>query len=183
MSALFEIQTPPSFQPAPDLLQWALYYGRLGWHIVPCYFPTPTGCSCGRRKCPDQDRGKHPALTGWQKHATSSQRQIERWWTGRFRGYNIGLATGAQSGVIAADIDDEEGAYLLAEKGFPPGPISISGRPSGWGRHYFFQHPGYHVQNKVKPFPGIDIRGDDGFLVLPPSLHASGNLYRWEVEP
>jgi len=177
MSALFEIQTP-SFYAAPDLLKWALHYGRLGWRIVPTYFPTPRGCSCKHGgKCPDP--GKHPALKGWQAAATCDLRQIENWWKGKYRGHNIGLLTGPESGVIVLDVDDEEGAYLLAEKGLDPGPVAITGR----GNHYFFAHPGFTVKNKVKPYPGIDIRGDGGFLVLPPSLHHTGIYYQWEKQP
>jgi hypothetical protein len=181
MSALFEFQTP-TFQAHPDLLKWALHYGRLGWHIFPVPFPTARGCSCWHgQKCPDP--GKHPALKGWQKAATADLGQIAKWWKGKHRGYNIGLLTGPQSGVIVLDVDDEEGAYLVAEKGLPPGPVAITGRASGAGRHYFFQHPGYRVKNKTETFTGIDTRGDGGFIVLPPSLHSSGNYYRWEIAP
>lgn len=183
MSALFEIQTP-TWKPAPDLLRWALHYARLGWRIVPTHYATPTGCSCKKgSKCPESDKGKHPALVRWQKYATASPREVERWWTGRFRGYNIGLLTGPESGVIVLDVDDEEGAYLVAERGISPGPVSLTGRANGQGRHYFLQHPGYAIPTKTKPFPGVDIRGDGGFVVLPPSLHWTGNYYKWEVSP
>ncbi len=185
MNSPFEIQTaaPPSFQAAHDLLKWALYYGGLGWRIIPTHFATPRGCSCKNgSRCPEGNIGKHPVLTGWQKHATSDLRQIERWWRGKFRGHNIGLLTGPESGVIVIDIDDDEAAYIVAERGLPPGPVAITGR-GGAGRHYFLAHPGYHIKNKSKPYPGMDIRGDGGFLVLPPSLHRLGTYYQWEVSP
>jgi hypothetical protein len=49
----------------------------------------------------------------------------------------------------------------------------------GGGRHLYFAHPGGLVRNKVGLAPGIDIRADGGYVVAPPSLHASGLRYVW----
>ncbi|MBC7293053.1 MAG: bifunctional DNA primase/polymerase, partial [Thermoleophilia bacterium] len=49
----------------------------------------------------------------------------------------------------------------------------------GGGVHYFYQHPGGQVANAVKFLPGLDIRADGGYVVAPPSLHASGRRYEW----
>ena len=60
-------------------------------------------------------------------------------------------------------------------------PDTVTNLTGGGGTHYLFQHPGHSIPNKVELFPGIDVRGDGGQIVLPPSLHESGRRYAWEV--
>jgi hypothetical protein len=50
------------------------------------------------------------------------------------------------------------------------------------GEHWFYKHPGRHVKTATKVRPGIDIRGDGGYVVAPGSLHRSGVVYE-EIEP
>jgi hypothetical protein len=54
---------------------------------------------------------------------------------------------------------------------------SITG---GCGRHLYFAHPGGVVPNRASMEPGIDLRGDGGCIVAPPSVHPSGKGYRWK---
>jgi hypothetical protein len=96
--------------------------------------------------------------------------------------HNIGIVTGAASGIVVIDVDaggEETLARLEREHG--PLPPTVMARTGGGGRHIYFRHPGVPVKNDVKKrlAPGVDIRGDDGFVVAPPSLHKSGNLYEW----
>lgn len=163
------------------LLEWALYYAALGWPIFPVHTPLKQGgCSCGK---PCSDVGKHPRIKGWQEKATTDEATIRRWWK-RWPDANIGLAAGGASGVFMLDQDNEAGAAYIAERGHAPCPTVITGK----GKHRYFLHPGFPVRNLVKLAPnmkeaGIDTRGDGGLSILPPSRHASGRLYRWEVLP
>lgn len=51
----------------------------------------------------------------------------------------------------------------------------------GGGRHIIFAHPGIEIGNtKGDPADGLDIRGDGGYIVAPPSVHPSGKRYEWE---
>lgn len=59
-------------------------------------------------------------------------------------------------------------------------PSTVEQITGGGGRHLFFKHPAATVKNKVSLVSGIDIRGDGGYIVVAPSRHASGNLYRWK---
>ena len=45
--------------------------------------------------------------------------------------------------------------------------------------HYIFNHAGSSLRNRINMAPGLDFRGDGGYIVVPPSLHISGNQYEW----
>jgi hypothetical protein len=59
----------------------------------------------------------------------------------------------------------------------------VEAHTGGGGRHLYFAHPGPILRNRVGLATGIDLRGDGGYVVAPPSLHASGKPYRWERAP
>jgi hypothetical protein len=175
--------TSPNFQSDKTfILRIALGYARLGWHVFPCHTPTDRGCSCGMSSC--DNVGKHPRVKDWPNVATTDEATIQDWWT-RWPNANIGIATGAKSGVVVLDVDPDEGGALaledlLAEHGSLPETVeSLTG---GGGRHLLFQHPGVEMRNSASKLgAGLDIRGDGGYVIAPPSLHESGRRYEWEV--
>ena len=51
----------------------------------------------------------------------------------------------------------------------------------GGGLHFYFEHPGFHTPNSVSELgPGLDLRGDGGYVLLPPSVHATSRIYSWQ---
>lgn len=96
---------------------------------------------------------------------------------------NIGVVCGAVSNLVVLDIDGEEGFQILRDKGLEiPETLSVK---TGRGKHYYFLHPGVSTRNFAKgksgfPLPGVDFRGDGGYVVAPPSLHATGVRYGFE---
>src|SRR5581483_8736250 len=60
-----------------------------------------------------------------------------------------------------------------------PLPACRTVRTGSGGRHFYFAHPGFDVPNDTgrRLGPGIDIRGDGGYVIAPPSLHVSGGRY------
>jgi hypothetical protein len=51
------------------------------------------------------------------------------------------------------------------------------------GRHIFFLCPGRPVRNSAgKLAPGVDVRGDGGYVLAPPSIHPTGKAYCWSVD-
>ncbi|MBI4581626.1 MAG: DUF3987 domain-containing protein, partial [Planctomycetes bacterium] len=103
------------------------------------------------------------------------------WWQ-RWPDANIGIQTGAPSGTVTLDIDPRHGgdsslAALEAKHGELP--ATVEALTGGGGRHLSFQHPGGEVRNRTNLLPGIDVRGDGGYVVADPSIHASGIQYRW----
>jgi putative DNA primase/helicase len=164
----------------PSTLDAALSYAARGWHVFPCHTPTPTGCSC-RRDC---DRiGKHPRTKNGLLDATTDPATIRRWWK-MWPAANIAIRTGAVSGLAVLDQDNLKGGAdgrSALERSYGPLPETVQGL-TGNGLHEFFLHPGTPVKNGVETLgAGLNIRGDGGYVVAPPSLHTSGKHYAWEL--
>lgn len=164
-------------------LDAALRYAARGWAVFPCHEPAGGRCSCGRSDCASP--AKHPRTPRGLRDATHDLGVIAGWWR-RWPSANVAVRTGAASGVVVLDVDpDHGGLKTLGELqrrhgGLPPGPAVRTG--SG-GRHYWFAHPGDPVRNSAGRLgPGLDIRGDGGYVIAPPSLHAAGNQYLWASE-
>jgi hypothetical protein len=167
---------------ATPLLSAALAYAQRGWRVIPLHTPLPNGaCSCrGRSK--NCKPGKHPQTRNGVRDASADERQIRKWWS-QWPTANIGIVTDAASGIVAVDVDDRSGgtaslAALVATHGpIPLTPVSRTGN----GRHLIFRHPGGRVANSAGAVArGIDVRGDGGYIVAPPSLHVTGAQYEWE---
>jgi hypothetical protein len=154
------------------LLAAAQLYAQRGWHLVPVYLPTTRGCTCGNGEC--DSAGKHPTVSDW----TRVNYPPKAWANGKQR--SIGLVTGAASGIVVIDVDaggEETLAQLEREHGKLPPTVEV--RTGGGGRHLYFKHPGVPIRNDAKKRlgPGLDVRGDGGFVVAAPSLHKSGRRY------
>lgn len=172
------------------MLLAALEYARAGVRVLPLHTPEGTngGCSCGYgADCP-QGAGKHPRITKWQMRATTDERVIRSWWT-RWPDANIGGAMGEGSGAVIADLDHGQ-AGVDEWKQYVTGTDDVAyptARTGSGGYHLWMGHPGYLVRDRVQrtkrwTFEHIDIRGDGGYVVLPPSLHKSGSRYEWVSE-
>jgi hypothetical protein len=164
----------------------ALHYASvLGWRVFPLHTPIDEGvCSCGKADC--QSIGKHPRTPRGLKDATNDPEQIKRWWQ-RWPDANIGIATGAASGLLVIDVDPRHGGWqgleeLFKRTGevFPPTVEVITGSDGG---HFYFRMPDADIRNSTgKLGAGLDVRANGGYVVAAFSLHASGNRYRWKNE-
>ena len=133
---------------------------------------------------PCQPRGKEPACSNGLLAATTDLARITLWWES-IPDLNIGIATGAVSGVFVLDVDGTEGEQSLRQLeqsngALPPTVEAITGK----GRHCYFRI-GEHgaVRNSASQIaPGLDIRGDGGYVIAPPSIHPSGRPYAWSVD-
>ena len=135
----------------------ALNYHTRGWSVFPLLY-----------------RSKFP----WVDWRTWSERQpdrsqIEAWWQ-HMPMANIALATGTVSDVFVVDCDTIAAAVAWEDrKDFAHTLRTRTSR----GVHYFYRMPDFEVRNRAKILPGVDIRGTGGFVVLPPSIHPSGDRY------
>jgi hypothetical protein len=149
------------------LAKAALAYAALGWRVHPCRL-----------------RDKRPMLPRWQGRAAAEPDQIAQWWH-ETPDANIGVACGPASGIIVLDIDGAEGEAALAALEARHGPLPelypMQWTGSGRGWQAFFLCPdGRTIRNSAGRLgPKLDTRGDGGYVIVPPSVHPSGGIYRW----
>ena len=159
----------------------AEWYGQRGYLVFPLHTIQNGECSCGRAGC--EAPGKHPRIVQWPENATTLSGMIRSWWR-RWPEANIALVTGEASGLVVLDVDPRHGgdaALEELEKQFGELPPTVAARTGSGGRHIIFRHPGRRVPNSAGALgPGLDVRGDGGYIVAPPSRHASGQPYTWE---
>ena len=160
-------------QVSPLLHDYTTEYMKMGWSVIPI-FHVNGECACGNASC--DSPGKHPPLY-WSKY------QLEKatpkalaGWSKRWPVSNVGIVTGAISGLFVVDVDGDEGEVNLRNHGSLPQTPTVK---TSKGHHYYFKHPGYDISNRGKFLPKVDTRGDGGYVVLPPSNHLSGITYEW----
>ena len=151
------------------MLDAALSYARLGLAV----FPLVEGA-------------KNPATAKGFKNASTDEKTVRTWWT-RNPNYNIGIACGNGTMVIDLDVDeakDEDGTATLRkwedDNGkLPETATAVTGRG---GLHMLYRIDG-EVRCSANPKLGVDVRGDGGYIVAPPSIHPNGTQYAWERDP
>jgi hypothetical protein len=176
----------------------ALGYASRGIPVLPLHYPLPhrgdlqaltgdralapsalrTGCSCRDPGCGQV--GKHPLgslVPHGVKDATTNRARVLAWWT-RQPQANIGLATGRLFDVL--DVDGPEGERAIRQLAAAHG-LASSGplvRTGGGGWHYYLTPTGLG-NNRPVGLAHVDWRGRGGYVVAPPSRHASGHPYHW----
>jgi len=153
----------------------ALRYAAHGWPVLPLHTPTRDGCSCGHPACPKP--GKHPRTRRGLRDASSDPAQIRAWWT-RWPHANVALATGR---LVIVDVDGPAGRAALTalERAHAPLPVTLTAA-TGRGAHLYFDAGQQRIASSAGRLgDGLDVRGHGGYGIVPPSLHAGGQRYRW----
>jgi len=151
--------------PEPATLTAALEYAGRGWPVFPV-------------------NGKIPCTAHGFKDATTTE-HVVRLMFGTWPDAGVAIRTGAASGLVVLDVDQPLGEETLEElEGehgrLPKTPVGLTG---GGGQHYLFRHPGRPVKSvNGKLGAGLDVKADGGYVVAPPSAHASGRWYEWNGE-
>jgi Bifunctional DNA primase/polymerase, N-terminal len=169
-------------------LDVALLYAQLGFRVVPCFgvLRWPDGllrCACPRGgDCGAP--GKHPLLPRGVLDASRNPVVVAGWWqAGLFdQAANLAVATGQGIAVVDVDTHGTDGPeswfrFCLAH-GLELGGTLTADTPSG-GRHLFLGAPPGSVGSAVGVLPGVDVRGEGGYVLVAPSLHVAGVPYRW----
>lgn len=148
----------------PEFLEAALDYARRGWAVFPL-----------------RKESKKPLIgSNGFLDATKDEARIREAWAASPEA-NIGIATGAVSGISVIDIDPAKGgdasfAALVGDHDLSPTLASETGTG---GTHLVFEHPADLRNSADKLADGVDVRGDGGYIVAPPSVHPNGNRYKW----
>lgn len=141
-------------------LQTALAYAERGFSVIPIR--------------PD----KKPFIK-WESYQTTkaTPEEIKSWFT-KWPNAMIGICTGDLSGLLVVDCDNEE-AYQEIQKLLPEGFLTaIVKTPRGY--HLYFIYPaGQQIGNAAGIIPGVDVRGQGGYIIGPPSKNAEGKAYAW----
>lgn len=133
----------------------ALAYVARGWPVLPL-------------------DGKKPLTPRGVHDATTDPETVRRWWA-RWPTAGVGIATGRVSGLVVVDVDGDEGERSAEALELPPTRTVRTAR----GRHAYYAHPGGRVPNRARVRPGVDVRGEGGYVVAPPSPHPDGDAYAW----
>lgn len=137
----------------------ALKYLQMGFNVFPV----------GSHKKP---------LIKWEKYQTISatKEEIIQWFEIDFPDAQIGIVTGVISDLVVIDV--EKGGRI------DDLPKTVTARSGGGGIHYYFKEPKAKlIRNSSRTFHLVDIRGEGGYVVAPPSLHLSGGHYEWASSP
>jgi putative DNA primase/helicase len=159
-----EVDAPTASLLRPEIVQAA----ERGWKV----FPLQVGTKDGQ------------LLKSWKEEASSDINQVAKWAI-RWPGSNWGLATGAGSGVFVVDLDSVHAMAWALDAGLPIDGYRVkTGKNDPLAAHYYFRQPaGVRVQSSQgKLYFGVDVRGDGGYVVFPPSIHPTGNRYRVETD-
>jgi RecA-family ATPase len=164
------------FPPTLDdpIVDHALHYAAGDWHV----FPVPPGTKMGHTSA-DRSNGQP-----WGH--TKDAEEIRGYWK-KWPDANVGIVMGEKSGIFVVEADTKEGhdvdgiaslAKLEAEH--EPLPATLQAESPSGSIHYYFRHPGFKIKNSASEIaPGVDVRGDGGMVVAPPSVKPGKGVYRW----
>lgn len=159
----------------------AAAYAALGLAVFPAHTVDGNGCcSCGT-EC-GRNAGKHPRTTNGLLAASCDADQVRAWWQ-RWPDANVAVATGAASGVCVLDVDPAHGGLesievLEADHGCLSPTWCVE--TGGDGLHLWFLLENSGLRNSAGRLgPGLDVRANGGYVIVPPSRHRSGIAYQW----
>jgi hypothetical protein len=165
-----------------ELGEAALELAAAGHPVLPLHSPFAGGCTCGNRRC--SRVGKHPRGVYGLTHASTDPEQVESWWYGQ-PSANVGMRC---DGLVVFDLDGPKGKRSFEQLEWELGELPESRtQQSGRGEHRFYRIPAESsIGNSTAALdnpPGLDLRaGTRGYVVVAPSLHASGARYVWDPE-
>ena len=147
------------------MLREALHYLTLGMSVIPL-----------------KPKSKEPLLN-WKPYQSqrASESEIKEWFSTKGLAPNVGVVTGVISQIAVVDLDGPEGIQQAMKLGLNSSLVTITGN----GKQLWFKNTQNSdlsvgtIQNAVRILPGVDLRGEGGYVVVPPSIHPNGRRYRF----
>jgi predicted P-loop ATPase len=138
---------------------------------------------------PVSQQTKKPLTPHGCKDAKKNTGAIRAWWK-RYPDASIGVATGSASNllVIDEDVDEDKGLngvheMQLWERDNGELPETVRAITGRGGAHLYFHYSGKDLGNRAGVIDGVDVRGEGGYIIAPPSIHPNGTQYEWECDP
>ncbi len=151
-----------------SLLEAALGYRRRGWSVIPL-----------------QPRGKKPLLARWKEYqdTAAGAEEITEWWTAH-PDANIGIITGSVSRLVVLDLDGSKAPQILRAHLDLPRTGAVR---TAKGFHLYYTSSNADIGNATRLLAegdsAVDVRGEGGYVVAPPSVHETGKVYQWVIPP
>lgn len=153
-----------------DSARWIIE--KYGWPVFPCHSVVKGRCSCARPNC--DSPGKHPRVRHGANAATTDPAQVEQWhsmWP------SANWAT-VPHGAFVIDVDRRQGGFESIDAWRDRLPETLRVLSGGGGRHLYFSTD-VPVANRNNWLPGVDVKTEGGYVLLPGSTHISGGTYAW----
>ena len=149
----------------PRSIDSVLRLAALGWRLLPC-----------------AERAKTPLIRDWPRRASCDADTIRKW-AQKYERCNWAVLCGADSEIWVLDVDGEPGSVSLRSLVEQHGEewtrtLTVQ---TARGMHLYFAYPtGKTIRNSAgKLGAGLDVRGDGGYCIIPPSVHPDGPIYEW----
>lgn len=153
-------------------LEWARYYLGKGYSVIPLKGKIPDADVLPQKN--DEKGILKPTWKPFQQRRPG-QEELQKWF-GSGSKRNIGIVTGCISGLAVADLDTKEAVQIAKDLNFPTTPLVKTAK----GFHAYYKYKdGIRNFQKRSDLPGIDLRGDGGYVCAPPSIHETGIQYSW----
>ncbi len=168
-------------EPQDKVVQSALWFAAQNIEIAPAFGIDADGC-CGCRNRSCRMMGKHPMLQEEHTKGSSNPNEIRLWWRRR-PSANLLVHTGRRNRLVVVDVDVRDGGLTNFARLLDRAPELLSGltvRTGSGGLHVYFRSSESWPSGLDVVAPGIDLRGDGGFVIGPHSRHASGGIYSVE---
>ncbi len=163
-------------------LEAALDWAHRGFDVLPLHSINEAGnCTCGRSNCASP--GKHPRTPHGHRDASSDSSTIEKWFEA-WPHSNVGVVPGSGRCVVIdidpRGIEPEREAALVGqiEESKVDAPLVLTGTyGERRGRHVWFRASNGQAIQKSRLEDGVDVKAGNGYVLVPPSRHASGATY------
>jgi hypothetical protein len=183
---MMDTTTRPGRTHQAAIIEAAVAYAERGWWVFPA---PPDGRKQGLRSAKDNGVNWGSVRTVEEVRAVFGVEYLRK----RFRlsRCNVGICTGAESGIVVLDVDTKAGhdrdglASLRAlEERYGRLPRTLTAITPSGGLQMFYQHPGdvYIPGSASEIGDGIDVKADGGMVIAPPSWRNGRGYYQWNEQ-
>ncbi len=160
----------------------ALNYAKSGFAVFPLHAVKDGRCTCAKSDC--SSPAKHPRTVHGLTQASNDPSFVKNLFSCfTYSSANIGIRTGKESNLVVVDVDTAKGGRIEELYNFVPKDAlekTLRVKTGGGFHLYFLYPPNVEIRNSTDKLGNkIDVRGEGGYVVAPPSMHISGKPYEF----